>query len=108
MKGEKKMGGNEGLSLVYDEMEAELQKLQDYVIEFQDTIGKMTSSVNMLCDNWTSSSTEGYREDYLLSTRNMGSTVDAVNAIIADNYAYIADMKNADSSHSTNRVSTTG
>lgn len=105
MKGGINVGENEGISMNYDDMEQELQRLEDYVIDFQETITKMTNSVNLLCDNWVASATESYREDYMATTKNMGETVNIVNGIIADNRSYIVTMKDADSGYTGNRVS---
>lgn len=98
------MAGAIGLN--YDEMEAELQRLEGLANEFENTTNSMTTCVNTLCDNstWKSEATESYREDYEKLTANFGNTLDVVRSMIQDNRHFIQDMQAADSAHSTSRV----
>ena len=99
------MGGDDGISMNYDDMEMELQRLETHLSDFQEIITKMTNSVNMLCDNWKASATESYRDDYMATTKNFGDTIAVVNGIIADNRSYIIEMKETDSGHKGSRIS---
>lgn len=98
------MAGTLGLN--YDEMEAELQRLEGLANDFESTTNSMTASVNTLCDNstWKSDSTESYREDYEKLTTNFANTLEIVRSMIQDNRLYIRDMQNTDNAHNTSRV----
>ena len=92
------------LAMTYEDMEAELQRLSQLADDFESTTGSMTTSVTTLCDNWTSASTESYREDYLKLTTNFSHTLEIVRSLIQETHAYISDMQATDNAHSTTRV----
>lgn len=92
------------LSMTYEDMEAELNKLSQLADEFESTTTSMTASVNTLCDNWVSASTESYREDYTKLTTNFSNTLEIVRSLIQDTHSYIQDMQATDNAHNTARV----
>lgn len=98
------MAMTNGLSMNYEDMNAELQNLTQLAEEFEGVTTRMTASVNTLCDNWMSASTEAYREDYEKLTTNFSNTLEIVRSLIQENHTYIQDMQNADNAHSASRV----
>lgn len=97
--------GAESLRMSYDDMQAEIAKLQSYAEEFERITGSMTSSVATLCDGWVSQSTEAYREDYTSLANNFTQTLEVVRELIQSTSSYIADMQAVDSAYSQSKVS---
>lgn len=94
----------DGLKMSYDDMQAELTKLSQYVEEFDAVTRSMTTSVNVLCEGWVSESTETYRGDYTALTDNFERTLEVVRELIQSTSSYIADMQAVDNSYSTSKV----
>ena len=92
------------LAMTYEDMEAELQRLSQLADDFESTTSSMTSSVTTLCDNWTSPSTETYRDDYLKLTTNFSHTLEIVRSMIQETHTYIQDMQATDNAHNTSKV----
>ncbi len=92
------------LAMTYEDMEAELQRLSQLADDFESTTNSMTSSVTTLCDNWTSASTETYRDDYLKLTTNFSHTLEIVRSMIQETHTYIQDMQATDNAHNTSKV----
>jgi len=92
------------LKMSYQEMQAEITKLTALVDEFSTTVTSMTTSVNTLCDGWTSASTQAYREDYTSLTSNLNQTISVVTQIIKSTSDYIAAMQTVDNQFSSNKV----
>ena len=93
------------LQMSYDDMRAEIAKLTQYAEEFEATTHSMTSSVNTLCDGWTSASTEAYREDYTALANNFKNTLEVVRSLIQSTNEYIAQMQAVDSAFAQSKVS---
>lgn len=94
----------DSLKMSYEDMQAEISKLTTYAGEFENYTNLMTSSVNTLCDNWTSESTETYRSDYTELTKNFTQTLEVVRSLIASTSQYIADMQSLDNAYSKSKV----
>lgn len=97
--------GAESLRMSYDDMQAEITKLQNLAGEFENTTSMMSASVAALCDGWVSKSTETYREDYDKLARNFTQTLEVVRELIQSTSNYIADMQAVDSAYSQSKVS---
>lgn len=97
--------GAESLRMSYDDMQAEISKLQSLANQFEETTGAMTASVATLCDGWVSKSTEAYRGDYNALARNFTHTLEVVRELIQSTSNYIADMQAVDSAYSQSKVS---
>lgn len=93
------------LQMSYDDMEAVIGNLTTLVQNFTDITSDMSKNVNVLCDGWTSASTEAYRADYTALTNNFNHTIDIVNQLIESTKSYIADVKAVDTAYSSNKVS---
>lgn len=94
------------LQMSYEDMQAEITKLNQYAEEFESTTRSMTSSVNTLCDGWTSASTETYREDYTTLANNFTQTLEVVRSLIQSTNEYIEQMKAVDEAFAQNKVVT--
>lgn len=97
--------GEGSLKMSYDDMQAEIDKLTQYADEFEAATTLMTTSVAALCDGWTSTSTETYREDYTALTKNFSQTLEVVRSLIQSTSDYIADMQAVDTAYSKSKVS---
>lgn len=102
------MGAQNGLSMSFDEMQAELSKLSQYSDEFENITSSMTASVDTLCDGWKSASTEAYREDYTKLAANFRATLEIVRELIQSTSNYISDMQALDQSYSSSKVTVGG
>lgn len=98
------MGQDNGLSMNYEEMEAQLGNLETEATEFEGIVTRMQSTIAALCDNWTSTSTETFREDYTKLVKNFNETIEIVRSLISENNTYIQNMRNADSAYSNPKV----
>lgn len=99
------MGATSELSMSYDDMQAEIAKLQQYADEFETTTAAMTSSVTTLCDGWIAESSETYREDYTALANNFSQTLEVVRELIQSTLNYIADVQAVDNKYSSSKVS---
>ncbi|MDE6747551.1 MAG: WXG100 family type VII secretion target [Lachnospiraceae bacterium] len=99
------MGASASLQMSYDDMQAEITKLTQYVEEFEATTRSMTNSVTALCDGWVSASTEAYREDYTALANNFTHTQEIVRSLIQSTNDYIKEMKAVDAAFSKSKVS---
>ncbi len=100
------MASTGSLSMTYEDMEAELQRLSQLADDFETATSSMTNSVNTLCEDttWTSSATQSYREDYEKLTANFSNTLEIVRSMIQETYSYIQDMQDTDNAHNKARV----
>ncbi len=98
------MASSSSLSMTYEDMQAEVDKLTQCTKEFESITSAMTASVTTLCDGWISASTEAYREDYTALTNNFSQTLEVVRELIQSTSSYIADMQNLDASYSSSKV----
>lgn len=92
------------LKMSYDEMQAQITKLKQYVEEFEATTRSMSDSVDALCEGWISDSTEAFRGDYTRLTNNFTQTVDIVKELTQSASQYIADMQAVDNAYSKSKV----
>lgn len=99
------MPGTNGLSMSYEDMQAEIERLNQYVAEFENITQAMNNSVNTLCDGWVSASTESYRQDYLATTGNFANTLEIVRELICSTNNYISDMQATDQAYAGTKVS---
>lgn len=97
--------GADSLKMSYDDMQAEITKLEQYAQDFETATTNMSTSVGVLCDNWTSASTEAYRTDYTALTKNFSDTLGVVRDLIKSTQSYIADMQAVDEAYSKTKVS---
>lgn len=96
------------LGIKDQEMRAQIKKLKTLNNEFQKLTKQMTNSVNALCSNWKSKSTETYRQDYAKLTGNFTKTSGVVNDLIESTKKYLDDMDKLDAAYSKSKVSTGG
>lgn len=94
----------DSLRMSYEEMQAEINRLTQYAAEFENITHSMTTSVDTLCDGWTSQSTEAYRSDYNALAKNFSDTLEVVRSLIQSTSNYIADMQAVDASYSSSKV----
>lgn len=95
----------DNLKMDYSDMRTELGSLANYVAEFRELTGRMSTSVNTLCDGWNAQASETYREDYTLLADNFARTADIVEELIQSTQNYIDDMSSMDAAYAHNRVS---
>lgn len=98
------MGAAESLKMSYDEMQAEIDRLNQCVNDFADITNTMSASVDALCDGWTSQATEVYRDDYNALAKNFSDTLEVVRRLIQSTSSYMADMQAVDASYSSSKV----
>nr|WP_297934681.1 WXG100 family type VII secretion target [uncultured Lachnoclostridium sp.] len=98
------MAANSQLSMTYADMEKEIAKLKNFMSTFETTTSKMTSSVNMLCDNWKAQASPVYRADYTKLAKNFTQTKTVVDQLIKSTEKYIADMQKLDQAYSKSKV----
>lgn len=96
------------LGIKDQEMRTQIKKLKSLNKQFQDLTRKMTTSVNTLCSNWKSKSTETYKQDYTKLTGNFKQTSNVVNDLIKSTEKYLDDMDKLDAAYSKSKVSTGG
>lgn len=89
-------------------MRAQIKKLKSLNKEFERLTGEMTKSVNTLCSNWKSKSTETYKQDYAKLTGNFKKTSGVVTDLIKSTEKYLDDMDKLDAAYSKSKVSTGG
>ncbi len=97
--------GAESLRMSYDDMQAEITRLQQLAGDFENTTSLMSASVATLCDGWVSKSTETYRGDYEKLAKNFTQTLEVVRELIQSTSDYIADMQAVDTAYSQSKVS---
>ena len=97
--------GAESLRMSYDDMQAEITRLQQLAGDFENTTSSMSASVAALCDGGVSASTETYREDYGKLAENFTRTLEVVRELIQSTSNYIADMQAVDRAYSKSKVS---
>lgn len=95
----------DSLKMSYDDMQAEITKLNQYAQDFETATSNMSTSVETLCNGWTSASTDAYYTDYNALTKNFSDTLDVVKDLIQSTQAYIADMQAVDEAYSKSKVS---
>lgn len=96
--------GADSLKMSYEDMDTEIKKLEQYAQDFEDATRNMSTSVGLLCDGWTSASTETYRADYTALAGNFTHTLNVVKELIQSTQAYIADMQAVDQAYSKSKV----
>ena len=97
--------GADSLKMSYDDMQAEITKLNQYAQDFETATSNMSTSVETLCNGWTSASTAAYHTDYTALTKNFTQTLEVVRDLIKSTQDYIADMQAVDEAYSKSKVS---
>lgn len=107
MEGVYQMAGvGSNLGIDYESLNATAKSAQQMAEELRSLMQSMSNAVNSMCDGWTASASEVFRNDYQTLANNVNQTSTVVDELSVQVQQYVSDMQELDTSYASSKVST--